>query len=87
MAESLTFSVEGEAEIAGVINGDINSNELTTGNRRSLYDGKATLILRSTCNPGKVTVTITPEKMKPITVKLSTLLVANDMDFCNFAQN
>lgn len=81
VAESLTFSVEGEAEIAGVINGDINSNEPTTGNRRSLYDGKATLILRSTCNPGKVTVTITPEKMKPITVKLSTLLVANDMDF------
>ena len=81
MAESLTFSVEGEAEIAGVINGDINSNEPTTGNRRNLYDGKATLILRSTCNPGKVTVTITPEKMKPITVKLSTLLVANDMDF------
>lgn len=81
VAESLTFHVDGEAEIAGVINGDINSNESSTGVSRCLYDGKATVILRSTCNPGNVTVTIVPEKMKPITVKLSTLLVANDVDF------
>lgn len=73
IAEALTFDVAGEAEIAGVINGDINSNELTCGNRRSLFNGKATVILRSTDVPGKVSLTVTSESMKPITVKLSTL--------------
>lgn len=55
----LTFNVEGPAEIVGVINGDMTSNELTTGNQRSLYQGRATVILRSTQEPGPVTLNIT----------------------------
>lgn len=57
--QSLTFSVEGPAEIVGVINGDMASEELTTGNTRRLYQGAASVILRSTQQAGAVTLHIT----------------------------
>ena len=66
------FSVEGEARIVGVINGDINSNELTVGTKRSLYNGSCTVILRSTRKAGEVTLTATAAGLKPVKVKLST---------------
>lgn len=67
------FTVEGPAEIVGVINGDMTSPEMTTGNRRSLYNGTVTVILRSTPEAGNVTLTATPEgKFKGAVVKLNT---------------
>lgn len=42
----LTFTLDGEGEIAGVINGNLNSDELTTGTKRKLYNGKAAAIVR-----------------------------------------
>lgn len=53
-SHSMRFDIEGPAEIIGVINGDINSHEMTVGNERSLFKGNATVILRSTQKPGKV---------------------------------
>ncbi len=71
--DRLTFEVDGPAEVVGVINGDNSSNELTVGNTRSLYNGKATVILRSTKEPGEVTLTVTPDStIKPTKLKLST---------------
>lgn len=58
VTDQLTFEVNGPAEIVGVINGDITSNELTVGNTRRLFDGKATVILRSKREPGNVTLKI-----------------------------
>ena len=66
----VTFAVEGSASIVGVINGDINSNEMTVGNKRSLFNGTCTVILRSNRTPGKVTVTATSPNLKPVTLKL-----------------
>ncbi|MBR2035015.1 MAG: beta-galactosidase, partial [Prevotella sp.] len=60
----LTFNVEGPAEIVGVINGDITSHELTVGNNRSLFNGTATVILRSTREAGQVTLTTTTDGLK-----------------------
>lgn len=60
----LTFNVEGPAEIVGVINGDITSHELTVGNTRSLFNGTATVILRSTREAGQVTLTTTTDGLK-----------------------
>lgn len=54
----LEFIVEGNADIVGVINGDMNSDELTVGNRRKLYNGTATVILRSRKDPGNITLHI-----------------------------
>lgn len=74
-SEMLKFTVDGPAEIVGVINGNLSSNELTVGDSRSLFDGTCTVILRSTGTPGEVTFTATPadgSKMKPAKTKFST---------------
>lgn len=68
----LSFKVDGPAEIVGVINGDMTSHEMMTGNTRSLFDGRASVILRSTLTPGTVVLTVTPENGKPVTYKMST---------------
>lgn len=62
----LTFNVEGPAEIVGVINGDITSEELTVGNARRLFNGTATVILRSTKQPGEVKLNIVADGLKGI---------------------
>ncbi len=71
-SESLKFEVEGPAEIVGVINGDLTSEELTVGDTRRLYNGTAVVILRSKQAPGEVKLKVTPAKLKPITLKLAT---------------
>jgi beta-galactosidase len=70
--QEVTFSVSGNAEIVGVINGDINSNEMTVGNKRSLYNGACTVILRSTRQAGPVTLTATAPGLKPVSMKMQT---------------
>lgn len=65
-SDLLTFEVSGPAEIVGVINGDMNSDELFTPDSathgkkasRSLYQGKVTVILRSASSFGPVTFKI-----------------------------
>ena len=69
----LTFAVDGPAEIVGVINGDITSEELTVGNTRRLYNGTATVILRSKREAGKVTLTVTADGLKTAKQTLKTL--------------
>ncbi|MDE5664552.1 MAG: DUF4982 domain-containing protein, partial [Duncaniella sp.] len=69
----LSFHVDGPAEIVGVINGDITSDELSTGNSRRLFNGTATVILRSKREAGDVKLTVTPQgAMKPATATFST---------------
>ena len=68
----VSFSVEGDARIVGVINGNINSDEMTVGNVRQLYNGSCTVILRAGRTPGKVTLTAAVPGMKTATVKLMT---------------
>lgn len=69
----LTFKVEGPAEIVGVINGNLSSDEMMTGNSRSLHNGRASVILRSTDEAGPVTLTITPENGKEIRYRMNTI--------------
>ena len=72
-SQLVTFDVAGPAHIVGVINGDINSDEMTVGNKRSLYNGTCTVILRSTREPGDVVLTATAEGMKkPVRLNLQT---------------
>lgn len=68
----VTFRVDGDARIVGVVNGDINSNEMTVGDRRSLYNGACTVILRAGRTAGPVTLTATAPGLKPATLKLAT---------------
>ena len=68
----LTFAVDGPAEIVGAINGDMASEELTVGNKRRLYNGTATVILRSTQEAGDVTLLVTTNDLKKVKLKLET---------------
>lgn len=70
--ERLTFSIDGPAEIVGVINGDINSEELTVGTSRRLFNGRATVIMRSHRTPGAITLKIESESLGSITKRFST---------------
>ena len=69
--QEVTFTVEGPADIVGVINGDIDSEELTVGSKRRLYQGNCTLILRSQKQHGKVFVKAEAPGMKPAKLKLN----------------
>ena len=69
--QKVTFTVEGPADIVGVINGDINSDELTVGSKRRLYQGNCTLILRSQQKHGRVVVKAEAPGMKPAKLKLN----------------
>ena len=72
VSDDVTFSVDGCAEIVGVVNGDINSEELTVGNHRRLYNGTCTVILRSTRQAGPVTLAATAAGLKPVKLKMQT---------------
>lgn len=54
--DELQFEVEGNAQIAAVTNGDINSDEQNVSNRRHLWQGSAMVILRSGTSPSKITL-------------------------------
>lgn len=69
----LEFSVEGDAEIVGVINGDIASDELSTGSSRRLYNGTATVILRSHDKPSSVVLHVKSPGFKERTLHLQTI--------------
>ena len=71
MANSkLKFDVTGDADIIGVSNGDISSDELTVGNMRSLYNGSAMVILRSGKKRGKVKLNVSGQGYKSKTILL-----------------
>lgn len=69
----LTFSVEGDARIVAVDNGNIRSNEMSVGNKRSLYQGSALVILRSGRTPSKITLTVKAEGFRTQRIHLRTL--------------
>lgn len=69
-AARLHFSVNGPATIVGVISGDLRSDELTVGNERSLFNGTATVILRSKRQSGMVHLTISADGFEPVNMTL-----------------
>lgn len=68
----VTFEVvRGDATIAGMANGDMNSDELHVGDKRSLYNGSAQVILRAGKNGGPVILKAKAEGLKETTIKLT----------------
>lgn len=68
----LTFSVEGDARIVAVDNGNMLSDELHATNRRRLFRGSALVILRAGQTPGEVTLTVEGEGFRTVKAKLQT---------------
>ena len=71
-ADELKFSVDGDARIVAVSNGDINSNELNVTDHRTLYQGSALVILRAGSSPSKITLQTKSNKYKTLNTKLET---------------
>lgn len=69
--DKIHFSVEGDADIVAVDNGDLYSNELHVGNERSLSDGTALVILRARKKGGKVVLTATGGTLKKAVLRLN----------------
>ena len=67
----LTFEVEGDARVVAVDNGDLASDELHTGNQRSLYRGTALVILRSGKTAGEVTLEVSGEGFRSVKTKIT----------------
>ncbi len=72
-AQQLQFAVDGPAEIVGVINGDMTNPELSTGTSRSLYGGRAVVILRSLPSAGKVRLSVSAPGYKTVNKTFNTL--------------
>ena len=70
--DELQFSVTGYANIVAVTNGDIATDEIATQQHIRLWQGQAVVILRSGCQPSKVTLTTKPKTFKDIVTKLET---------------
>lgn len=71
--DELTFSVEGDARIVAVTNGDNNSEELNVQDHRRLWNGSAMVILRSGRTPSKVQLRVSSPAFKTTTIRLETL--------------
>ena len=71
--QKLNFTVEGDASIVAVDNGNLNSDESFTGTARSLYNGSALVILRAGQKPSNITLTVSGEGFKTQKIKLKSL--------------
>ena len=70
--DELTFSVEGDASIVAVSNGDITTDENLAGNRIRLFHGSAMVILRAGVKPSAITLTVSTAGKKDYKLKLNT---------------
>ncbi len=70
--DELTFSVEGDARIVAVTNGDNNSEELNVQNHRRLWNGSAMVILRSGRTPSKVQLKVSSPAFKTVVKQMIT---------------
>lgn len=70
--DTLKFTVDGDASIVAVSNGDMASNELNVTDTRSLHQGRALAIVRAGVTPGLVKMTVTADGYKPVTISFPT---------------
>jgi beta-galactosidase len=69
---AVAFELSGPGKIIGVGNGDPNSHEPEKGNRRSLFNGLAQVIVQSTKDAGEIRLTATADGLSPATTAVKT---------------
>lgn len=67
------FAVTGQGTNAGVDNGDPASSELFQADKRSVFQGRALLVVRCKRQAGEITVTVSSEGLPPAKVILKSL--------------
>lgn len=70
--QKLSFSVEGDAKIVAVDNGDMISDEAHVATERSLFQGSALVILRAGKKAGKVTLRVRDSEGRTARLVLAT---------------
>lgn len=70
--DKLSFSVEGDARIVAVDNGNNSSDEAHVATTRSLYNGSALVILRAGKKAGQVVLSVQDAKGKKYKIRLVT---------------
>jgi beta-galactosidase len=70
--DEVSVSVDGDARIMAVGNGNIYGDDISTGKTCHLHHGTALVILRSACQPSKVVVSTTSPSLKSATTRLET---------------
>jgi beta-galactosidase len=68
----LSFNIEGPAIIMGVGNGDMKDADPYTGNSRKAWHGKALVVIRSTQQPGGITLTASAPSLQQTIIKLTS---------------
>ena len=66
----VTFEISGPAHIIGLGNGNPNCHEAEKGNKRSLFNGLAQVIIQTTEEAGEITLTAHAEGLKPATLTI-----------------
>jgi len=69
---AVDFELSGPGQIIGVGNGDPNSREPEKGNRRSLFNGLAQVIVQSARDAGEIKLTATAAGLAPATTVFQT---------------
>ena len=69
---NIHFTIEGAGELAGVGNGNRNSDEQFVTNSRKAYNGKCLLIIRSTTKSGQIKIKASSKGLKQATLILNT---------------
>ena len=70
--QKLSFTIEGDAGIVAVDNGNLSSDESFTATPRSLYNGSALVILRAGTQPSAITLSVSGEGFKTQKIKMRT---------------
>ncbi len=68
----VNFSLQGPGSIAGVGNGDMNSEEPYQGRRRKLFHGKALVVVRSSRTAGALTLTAAASGLKSASIQIAS---------------
>ena len=71
-SDEVRFSIDGDAKIVAVTNGDNTSDELNVTDRRHLWQGSCMVILRAGRQPSKVTLKTSSDAYKTVVTKLET---------------
>jgi len=69
----INFEVAGAGKNIGVDNGDLYSNEPYVANSRTVHNGRALLVVRSTTTPGEIRVTATAKGLPPATTVIKSV--------------
>lgn len=72
----IEFALTGPARIIGLGNGDPNCHEPEKGNKRSLFNGLAQVIIQSQETAGEIKLTATASGLKPATITIPATPVA-----------